>query len=94
MAHPGDELLHDLEERMERSDPRFARGLDAGRPRPPREYRRRLAWVLLAVSVSMLVGGLVLPQGLLLATGLVVAGVAAHLFAVRRGSAGHRPRRP
>ncbi|OPF84644.1 hypothetical protein VT50_0201005 [Streptomyces antioxidans] len=80
MAAPGDTQLHELEERMARSDPRFARGLGEGRPRRPREYRHGPAWALLAVSLAMQVVGMLLPQGLLLAAGLVVAGIAAHLF--------------
>ncbi|MFE7763531.1 hypothetical protein [Streptomyces sp. NPDC057438] len=50
---------------------------------PPRAYRRRRgrAWALLAGSLVMLVMGMVLPQGLLLASGLVTAGMATHLLA-------------
>lgn len=68
---------------MQRSDPHFARGLQTGRPRQPREYQRRRgpAWALLALSLAMLVMGMVLPQGLLLATGLVSAGMALCLLA-------------
>ncbi|MDX2906794.1 hypothetical protein PV464_43525, partial [Streptomyces scabiei] len=60
-------------------------------PRPPRAYRRRRgrAWALLAVSLAMLVLGMVLPQGLLLASGLVAAGMATHLLAPP-----DRPERP
>lgn len=87
MPHP----LHDLEARTRRSDARFARGLGTGRPRPPREYRRRRgpAWALLAASMAMLVTGVVLPQGLLLAAGLVTAGIATYLLAPP-----HAPDRP
>ncbi|MDW8808805.1 hypothetical protein P1P68_29435 [Streptomyces scabiei] len=60
------------------------------RPRPPRPNRRRgRAWALLAVSLAMLVMGMVLPQGLLLASGLVAAGMATHLLAPP-----DRPERP
>ncbi|AQA12513.1 DUF3040 domain-containing protein [Streptomyces malaysiensis] len=91
MAAPGDIQLHELEERMARSDPRFARGLREGRPRRPREYRRGPAWVLLAVSLAMQVAGMLLPQGLLLAAGLVVAGIAAHQFVSPPGRRSDRP---
>jgi hypothetical protein len=58
---------------------------------PPRAYRRRRgrAWALLAASLAMLVMGMVLPQGLLLASGLVAAGMATHLLAPP-----DRPERP
>lgn len=68
MAQPGKQLLHDLEAGM------------AGQPRRPPAYRRTPAWVLLAVALTMLVTGLVLPQALLLAAGLVTVGVALHLL--------------
>ncbi|WP_413799902.1 DUF3040 domain-containing protein [Streptomyces iranensis] len=96
MAQPGDTQLRELEERMARSDPRFARGLGEGRPCRPWEYRHGPAWALLAVSLTMQVVGMLLPQGLLLAAGLVVAGMAAHLFVSPRGrrSGRRRPRLP
>ncbi|WP_409467241.1 DUF3325 family protein [Streptomyces sp. HC307] len=83
MAQPGTNPLHDLEAQTQRSDPHFARGLETGHPRQPREYRRRrgLAWALLALSVAMMITGMVLPQGLLLATGLVTAGMATYALA-------------
>ncbi|MFF6779691.1 hypothetical protein [Streptomyces sp. NPDC012510] len=74
---------HTPETRTRHSDPRSARGSEPGRPGPPRGHRGRRgpAWALLAVSMAMLVTGVVLPQGLLLASGLVTAGMAAHLLA-------------
>ncbi|MER5184499.1 DUF3040 domain-containing protein [Streptomyces sp. NPDC002896] len=83
MTQPDTNPLHALEAQIQRSDPHFARGLQTGRPRQPREYQRRRgpAWALLALSLAMLVMGMVLPQGLLLASGLVTAGVALYLLA-------------
>ncbi|MFD9214957.1 DUF3040 domain-containing protein [Streptomyces sp. NPDC087659] len=92
MTRPGDETLNDLDARMRPSDPRFARGLDAGHPGPPRECRRRPARALLAAALALLVAGLVLPQGLMLAAGLVVAGMAAQFLTAPRRPAGRRPR--
>ncbi|WP_351231588.1 DUF3040 domain-containing protein [Streptomyces sp. NPDC002133] len=94
MTQDGGNPLRDLEEQLEQSDLRYVRGLEAGRPRRPREYRRGPAWALLVLSVAMLVTGLVLPQGLILAAGLVTAGATAHLFAPPQDPAGHRPRLP
>ncbi|WP_416978938.1 DUF3040 domain-containing protein [Streptomyces sp. T028] len=83
MTQPDTNPLHDLEAQTQRSDPHFAHGLQTARPHQPREYRRRRgpAWALLALSVAMLVMGTVLPQGLLLASGLVTAGMATYLLA-------------
>ncbi|MEU6040690.1 DUF3040 domain-containing protein [Actinomadura sp. NPDC047616] len=86
MAQPGRNPLHDLEAQMRRSDPRFARGRDTGNPRRPR--RRGWAWALLALSLATLAVGMVLPHGMLLASGLVTAGVATYLL-----SAPHAPDR-
>ncbi|MEU6497067.1 DUF3040 domain-containing protein [Streptomyces sp. NPDC046984] len=88
MAQPKTDPLRDLEARTQHSDSYFARGLQKGRPRQPREYRRRRgpALALLALSLAMLVTGIVLPQGLLLAASLVTAGVGAYLFTPPYGS--------
>jgi hypothetical protein len=75
MAQSGTDPLHALEEQMQPSDPQVARAREAGRPR-----RRGLALALLAIAVAMLVTGMVLPQGLLLAAGLITAPVAMHLL--------------
>jgi hypothetical protein len=88
MTKPDEGPLAELEAQTERSDPRFARALDSGHPRKPREYRHGPAWIVLSLAVAFLVTGLILPHGLLIATGLVSAGVAGCLFdrreAVRR----------
>ncbi|MFF0013863.1 DUF3040 domain-containing protein [Streptomyces sp. NPDC005374] len=80
MHRPDDEHLGDLAARLEREDPRFARALGSGRPARPREYRRTSAWGTLAVAVAFLVVGMVLPEGILVAAGLVLAGIAVPLF--------------
>ncbi|MER7814815.1 hypothetical protein [Streptomyces sp. NPDC096153] len=90
MTRPGDEILSDLDERL--GDPRFPRGLDTGHPGPPSECRRRPAWALLTAALALLVAGLVLPHGLTLAAGLVLAGMAAQFLAAPRRPAGRRPR--
>ncbi|MBR8639950.1 DUF3040 domain-containing protein [Streptomyces tuirus] len=93
MAHFDERLLKDLEEQVRRSDPRFAQALGSGRPRRPREYRTGPAWLVLSASSAMLVAGMVLPNGLLIAAAFVVAGVAGHLFDPHRGHASGRPNR-
>ncbi|MFP8959169.1 DUF3040 domain-containing protein [Streptomyces nanhaiensis] len=86
MTHSENKVLADIEAQMERSDPQFSRGLDSGQPCSPREYRRGPGWLLLALSLVLVVAGFALPQGLLLATGLVLAGVAQeYLFDPARG---------
>ena len=66
MARPGDNPQHHLEEQMERRDLHVVRDPDTGASRRPRAVRRRPAWVLLALSLAMLITGMVLPHGLLL----------------------------
>ncbi|MEU6304971.1 hypothetical protein [Streptomyces chartreusis] len=46
----------------------------------PREYRHTPAWLLLAVGLAVLSADLVLAHGLLIASGLVLAGMAGELF--------------
>ena len=94
MAHPGDNPLHHLEEQSERRDLHVVRGPRTGCPRRPREVRHRTAWALLALSLAMLITGMVLPHGLLLAAGLVTAGTAANLFTPARDRTEPRPRLP
>ncbi|MFF1720862.1 DUF3040 domain-containing protein [Streptomyces sviceus] len=89
MRQPDDEHLVDLAARLERDDPRFARALGSGRPARPREYRRAGAWGTLAVALALLATGMALPEGLLVALGLVLAGIAVPLFDPQRD----RPRR-
>ncbi|MEU0388175.1 DUF3040 domain-containing protein [Streptomyces chartreusis] len=79
MPQPEDARLVDLEVRLEREDPRFTRAMRAGRPARPREYRRTGAWWALALGVAVLGFGIALAQGLLIAAGLVLIGMAAQL---------------
>ncbi|OON77270.1 DUF3040 domain-containing protein [Streptomyces tsukubensis] len=72
--------LEALEEHMRRSDPGLVRALRTGTLPESRHRRHLLAWLLLAGSLAVLVSGLLIGHGLLLATGLVAAGLGAHLF--------------
>ncbi|MER8156261.1 DUF3040 domain-containing protein [Streptomyces sp. NPDC094472] len=94
MAQPGIQPLHDIEAQTQRSAPQAARGPGTAHPRRPHAYRRRRgpAWVLLVLSLALLVMGMALPQGLLLAAGLVTAGVV-QLFAPPHGRGRPLPRR-
>lgn len=92
MPDPDDDKIADLEARLRHDDPRFARGLGEGRPRRPREYRRRRAWLALAVALAAMVTGAVLPHGLLLAAGLVMTALAVNLFESDRGRRARPPR--
>jgi hypothetical protein len=80
MPHSDDEKIAGIEARLWHDDPRFARSLGAGRPRQPREYRRGWAWLALAYAIAAVALGMILVQGLLLASGLIVAGIAAYLL--------------
>ncbi|MBV2353825.1 DUF3040 domain-containing protein [Streptomyces sp. J2-1] len=83
MTQPGTDPLRDLAEQTRLSDSPFARGMETGHPRRPREYRRGRGpgWALLGLAALLLVFGVLLPQGLMLASGLVVAGMGAYLLA-------------
>ncbi|MER5962778.1 DUF3040 domain-containing protein [Streptomyces sp. NPDC002057] len=86
MPESDDERLADLEAALWRDDPRFARGLGKGRPRRPREYRRGPAWpvMTLAVAVAAVIAGLTVPNGVLLAVGLILAAPAMNRFHTTR----------
>ncbi|MEU6913856.1 DUF3040 domain-containing protein [Streptomyces olindensis] len=90
MPRSEDERLVDLAARLEREDPRFARALRTGRPARPREYRRTGAWWGLALGVTALGCGIALSQGLLIAGGLVLVGMAAQLVDPDPTRTGHR----
>ncbi|CAL9515617.1 hypothetical protein [Streptomyces sp. Tu 3180] len=98
MSPSDDERLVDLAARREREDrrsarPRSARPRSAGRPARPRAYRHARAWWVLGTGVVMLIAGVVLPDGLLIAAGLVLSGIAVQLLDPdRRRTDG--PRRP
>ncbi|MFE0794433.1 DUF3040 domain-containing protein [Streptomyces mutabilis] len=92
MPGPDDQRLSEIEYHLHREDPRFADALDAGRPRRPREYRPGRAWLLLATALAVLGAGLFLAHGLLIAAGLVMAGIAAELLDPhRRGRPDRHP---
>lgn len=80
MADFDDTRLGDIAAHLEREDPEFARALASGRPRRPREYRRGRAWSVLTAALACLGTGIAIGHGLLIATGLVVAGTAGYLF--------------
>jgi hypothetical protein len=80
VPQPDDERLVDLEARLAHDDPRFAHALATGRPARPREYRRSRAWCVLAAGAALLITGVVLPDGLLIATGLVLSGMGVQLL--------------
>ncbi|MCZ4513926.1 DUF3040 domain-containing protein [Streptomyces sp. ActVer] len=84
MPQSDDERIADLEARLRLDDPRFAHGFGRGRPRRPREYRRGRAWLAMALALTAVVVGAVLPHGLLLAAGLVAAACAVNLFDTSR----------
>lgn len=90
MPQSDDERLVDLAALLEREDPRFARGLATGRPARPREYRRTGAWWVLATGVALLVTGVAVTDGLLIATGLVLSGIAVQLLDPDRAHPGRR----
>jgi hypothetical protein len=75
-----DERLLALAAQLERDDPRFARAMRSGRPTRPREYRRTGAWWALTAALASVAAGVALPHGLLLAAGLVLAGIAMELL--------------
>ncbi|CAL9492743.1 DUF3040 domain-containing protein [Streptomyces sp. enrichment culture] len=80
MPTSDDQRLVDLAARVERDDPRFARSLSSGRPALPREYRRTRAWWVLGIGLVLLLAGLIMPDGLLIAAGLVLSGIGVQLF--------------
>lgn len=90
MAGSHDKRLGEIESRLYREDPRFARRIGAGRPCRPREYRHTRAWLLLALALAVLGTGIALAHGLLIATGLVFAGMAGELFDPERDARRHR----
>jgi hypothetical protein len=77
--------LEALAAKTRQDDPAFVRALSAGRPCAPREYQRRphgrkTAWCVLVLALAAFIAGIILPHGLLLASGIVAAGIAGHLF--------------
>ncbi|MFI1419666.1 DUF3040 domain-containing protein [Streptomyces sp. NPDC020731] len=80
MPQSDDERLVDLAARVEHEDPCFVHPLPEGPPARPRGYRRTGAWCALVLGVTMLAAGIVVPDGLLIAAGLVLAGIAVQLL--------------
>ncbi|MDN3266389.1 DUF3040 domain-containing protein [Streptomyces sp. MA15] len=94
MPQSDDDRLVDLAARLEHEDPRFARSLATGRPARPREYRRAGAWWVLVIGLGMLVAGIVVPDGLLIAAGLVTSGIGVQLIDPHRCPDENAARRP
>ena len=80
MSDSDDDKIPGLEAMLWRDDPQSAHGLEKGRPRRPRRYRRGRAWLAVAIALTAVVAGAVLRQGLLLAAGLVMTAMAVNLF--------------
>ena len=81
MAPFEEQSLRDIAERLRREDPGLARALQEHHPvHPRRRHRRWPAWALLVLAVAALALGMALPHGLLVATSLVLVGIAANLF--------------
>ncbi|MFJ3670525.1 DUF3040 domain-containing protein [Streptomyces sp. NPDC090106] len=80
MARFEDQRLVALAARYERDDPGFAHAMSTGVPRRRRAVRRVAMWWVLAVSLAVFGIGVLVPSGLLIAAGLVFAGVAAQLL--------------
>ncbi|MFD6905643.1 DUF3040 domain-containing protein [Streptomyces sp. NPDC060077] len=91
MPQSNDDRLVDLAARLEHEDPRFVHSLSAGQPARPREYRRTGAWWALVIGVTMLIAGVIVPDGLLIAAGLVLSGIAVQLLDPDRRRTGARP---
>lgn len=90
MAHFNEERLAELAAGLRRDDPRLARALETGEldaeqggpaeQGRPAGHRRRSAWLLLGGALGALSIGIMLGQGLVIAVGLVMAGISGHLF--------------
>ncbi|MEU3142982.1 MULTISPECIES: DUF3040 domain-containing protein [unclassified Streptomyces] len=94
MPQSDDKRLVDLAARIEQDDPDFARSMSSGRPTRPREYRRARAWWVLGTGLVLLTVGLVMPDGLLIAAGLVLSGIGVQLFDPYPPQRGGQERRP
>ncbi|GGW69986.1 MULTISPECIES: hypothetical protein [Streptomyces] len=79
MPQPDDECPADSEGQPARHD------LHPARPRP---RRRTGAWPTLAAGLAALITGVALAEGLLIATGLVLAGIGVQLLDTRSEAAG------
>ncbi|MFH8451364.1 DUF3040 domain-containing protein [Streptomyces fungicidicus] len=91
MPQSDDERPIDLAARVEHEDPHVARSPSAGRPSGPRDPRRTGAWWALVIGVTMLIAGVIVPDGLLIAAGLVLAGISVQLLDPARRQRDVRP---
>ncbi|GGZ20320.1 hypothetical protein [Streptomyces nitrosporeus] len=94
MTHQ-DERIHDTvpppgRARPAPDRPRPAAGRTGRTPRPGRPVRTTLAWVWLVAGLAALLTGIGIGHGLLIAAGLVVAGVGGQLFDPDRRPGGRR----
>lgn len=83
MARFGEDRPHGLdtiESELRSDDPRFARGIETGRPSRPREYRYGPVRLLLAVAAGAFVWGIGAKQILLVAAGAVLVAAAVRLY--------------
>lgn len=80
MADFEDDQLGDIQAHLEGENPNFARAPASGLSHRPRGHRRGRAWSVLAVGLACLGTGIAMGHALLIATGLVFAGTAGHLF--------------
>lgn len=89
MTRSYEDRIAGIEEGLLRDDPEFVEAMRQGRPsrpgREPGEVRRGRAWLALVLAIAAVVAGALLPQGLLLAAGLVGAGFAVSLFEAPAG---------
>ncbi|MEU1198139.1 hypothetical protein ABZ446_18150 [Streptomyces sp. NPDC005813] len=94
MSQYDEEGLAGLDAQLGRDGPRSRVPVNRGSVRPG-GGRRAGAWWVLATAVVALPTGLVLPHGLLVATGLVLLGIAASLLDPYRppGGRGRSPGR-
>lgn len=76
MANLDDGRPDDREERRKHDE----QGQDGGGASSTRRGWRAAAWLFLVSATVTLVVGIAVGQGLLIATGLVLAGVSGHLF--------------
>lgn len=84
MTRYDDDRLGDIEARLARDDPEFARALGSGRPCRPREYRHGRAWLALTLALGCLGVGIAIGHGVVIGAGLIIAGSAVPLFDPQR----------
>ncbi|POX44326.1 DUF3040 domain-containing protein [Streptomyces sp. Ru72] len=81
MARFNEDSLRSITEHLQRGDPHLTRALSHHRlAGAHRRHHRGSAWATLALAATALALGIALPHGLLIATGLVLAGITANFF--------------